>query len=224
MKRVPVSVVIPVRNGARFIAEALASVFEQTAKPVEIIVVDDGSTDETGAVVRRFADVTYIRQQPLGQAEARNHGIRLAGQQYLAFLDADDLWTPSKTALQLGVLSAEPKTEAVSGQMVQFRHLADGTKIDVSSPATVNLPGTMLFRRDAFQRVGPYSNEFRVGETIEWWARARDLGLRSHMLDSVVLKRRLHDANIGRTVEDPMRDHLKVLHSVLIRRRAERKP
>ena len=103
MAETSVSVVIPVFNGARFVSNAIASALEQTRKPDEIIVVDDGSKDDSAAVVERSFGraVTLVRQKNAGPAAARNHGVRLSSGEWLAFLDADDTWHPSKLERQL---------------------------------------------------------------------------------------------------------------------------
>src|SRR5512143_4042211 len=103
----PVSAVIPVRNGARFIAEALRSIQAQTVVPRQIIVVDDGSTDDTPDVVKSFAGIDYVRQPPLGVSAARNTGAARAGEPHLCFLDADDLWHPAKTERQLACFTRD---------------------------------------------------------------------------------------------------------------------
>jgi glycosyltransferase involved in cell wall biosynthesis len=224
MRRVPVSAVVPVRNGAPFIGEALQSIFDQTWTPQEVIVIDDGSIDETSAEVHRFPEVVYMRQPPLGQAAARNHGASLASTPYLAFLDADDIWSSTKIELQLGVLMENPRLDVVSGQMVQFTgSVADGMTV-VSSPVAANLPGLMLIRHDTFKRVGPYSSETLVGEVVDWWARAIDLGIRALTLDAVILMRRIHSRNLGRALADPMRDYLRILRTIVKRRRAQGQP
>ena len=97
MKKPLVSVIIPTYNSAGYIEEALESVFEQTLQDFEIIVVDDGSTDGTGEVLRKYGDrIRYIYQENNGPASARNGGIRVARGEYIAFLDADDLWVSTK--------------------------------------------------------------------------------------------------------------------------------
>jgi glycosyltransferase involved in cell wall biosynthesis len=99
-----VSVVIPAYNAARWIAETLESVLAQTFQDFEVIVVDDGSTDDTAAIVARFARARYIRKQSGGPASARNVGIRAAQGEYVAFVDSDDLWSPDKLRLQIDLL------------------------------------------------------------------------------------------------------------------------
>ena len=221
MSRAPVSAVIPVRNGAPFIGEALRSIFDQTWPPQEVIVVDDGSSDETGTEVRRYPDVTYVRQPPLGQAEAKNHGARLASMPYLSFLDADDLWVATKTERQLSLLSANPALDYVTGQMVQFSGSVSEGMTLLSAPAVVHSPALMLMRRDTFWKIGPFSSEWLLSDAVEWWSRAVDLGLRGQIIPAVVLMRRIHGRNLGLTVPNPMRDYLRALHAIVNRRRSK---
>jgi len=109
MPRAPVSVVIPTYNSAPLVVEAVGSVLAQSLAPSEVIVVDDGSTDDTPARMASFGgQVRYVRQANLGVSAARNHGIRLAGQDFVGFLDADDVWHPAKLCLQMGLFEREP--------------------------------------------------------------------------------------------------------------------
>jgi glycosyltransferase involved in cell wall biosynthesis len=221
MTTAPVTAIIPVRNGAVFIGEALESVVGQSTPPAEVIVIDDGSEDETESVVRRFSDVIYQRQAALGQSQARNHGARLATQNFLAFLDADDLWERDKTRLQLTLMAERESLDLVSGQMVQFKMTPGGVRCPVSAAATANLPGLLLMKRETFWRVGPYSSALRVGEPIEWWSRAMDLRLVADSVPAVVLMRRIHESNLGRTSAAPVRDYLETLHGIVKRRRGD---
>src|ERR1043165_3045241 len=104
-----VSVIIPVYNGARHLRAALESVFAQTYRSFEVIVVDDGSVDESAIIAQSFPEVRYIHQTNCGVAAARNHGIEAARGEFLAFLDQDDLWTPDKLRLQIEYLLSHPE-------------------------------------------------------------------------------------------------------------------
>src|SRR5947209_1330223 len=115
-----ISVIIPVYNGERHLAEALDSVLSQAHHPLEVIVVDDGSTDNTAAVARKYSAVRYYHQANGGSAAARNRAIELAHGDLFAFLDADDVWAPEKLKRQMAVLEAEPELEAVLGFAQQF--------------------------------------------------------------------------------------------------------
>lgn len=215
----PVSVVIPVRNGEAFIEDAIRSVRAQTVRPAEIVVVDDGSVDRTPEIVGRFSDVVYVRQEPTGQAAARNAGVSAARMPLLAFLDADDLWPTSKLALQLDRLAAATEPTAIFGHAIQFRDLdAERQPIPLGAPMPALLPGAMLIGRETFWSVGAFASDWRVGEVIDWYARAVDQGIEVVMLPDVVLMRRLHQDNLGRRTEDTGRDYLAVLRTTLTRR------
>ena len=114
-----VSVIIPAYNAARFLADAISSVFAQSHSHIQTVVVDDGSTDDTADVVRHYA-VSYIRQQHSGIAAARNTGVLAARGSLLAFLDADDLWTREKLARQINLLAQRPEVQLVAGRVEQF--------------------------------------------------------------------------------------------------------
>jgi glycosyltransferase involved in cell wall biosynthesis len=210
-----VSVVIPVRDGERHLGEAIESVLAQSRRPDEVVVVDDGSTDGTDAVARGFGpQVVVVLQPPLGVAPAVNRGVQEAQGTLLAFVDADDLWSPGKLELQLAALRDRPELEAVFGHAVQF---GDGRPDAPPVPGYVR--GTMLIRRAAFERIGPFA-DFRLGEFVEWYARAVDDGLATLLLPDVLLRRRIHDTNTGVRLRDEREEYTRMLKSVLDRRRA----
>ena len=224
--RSTVSVVIPAHNGAQFVGEALDSVFAQTYRPIEVIVVDDGSEDDTVAVVEAYGPrVQLIRQAHSGPGGARNTGVAAAMGTYLAFLDADDLWPPGKLAAQTAVFEEHPDIDLVFGLVVQFEGETAARAIQRDPPSAGALPalvaGGMLTRLETFRRVGPFSSEWRVGEFIDWYARAREMGLTSRVIQQVVLCRRLHDANLGRQDGGSRVDFTRVLRATLERRRRE---
>jgi glycosyltransferase involved in cell wall biosynthesis len=209
--------VIPVRNGKRYLAEAIGSVLAQSQPPDEVVVVDDGSSDGTAAVAGSFGSpVRCVVQPPLGVAAATNRGVRETGGDVLAFLDADDLWAPDKLVLQLGALEERPELDAVLGQVEKF---CDNGIVGDRVPGY--LRGAMLIRREAFDRVGPFA-DWRLGEFVEWYARAVDAGIEVSMLPELVLHRRVHDANTGVLLRDERAEYARVMEAVLDRRRAGR--
>jgi len=219
-----ISVVIPAWNREHYVAAAVRSVLEQTLPPLEILVVDDGSTDGTAEVVRAFGgSVRCLAQPNRGAAEARNHGARAACGNWLAFLDSDDLWVPHKLELQAAAVRGLPEDALVFGHMEEFPspewQPADGLKVD-TRPMPALAASALLLRRAAFERVGPFDPTLRAAEFIEWHGRASDLGCPSHVLPEVVLRRRVHAGNL---VRDQARLHhhtARALKAVLDRRRA----
>lgn len=218
-----ISVIIPAYNAGRYLAAAIESVLVQTLPATEIIVVDNGSTDDTAAVARRWP-VRYHYQAGEAAPIARNLGVQLARGDWLAFLDADDLWLPDKLAAQCARFAQEPSLDLVFGQVEQF-HSADVAEHAAFLPESNRLlngyvVGTLLLRRDTFLRVGYFDTQWKVGEFIEWYARAQDAGMKIAVLPQIVLRRRLHDDNLGlRQRETARRDYLQVMKVILARRR-----
>ncbi|MEK9500340.1 glycosyltransferase [Gaopeijia maritima] len=219
-----VSVVIAVFNGERFIREAIRSVLDQGHEALELIVVDDGSTDATAEALAEFSAIRAVHQDNGGQASALNHGLRLAKGDLFAFNDADDVWTPGRLAIQLEALASDPGLEAVYGHVEQF--LEDDAPAAVRAGLTPErrvmpsrLHSAMLVRREAFERLGPFRTEIGIGSVVEWAARAKD-ALSDRVLDEIVLRRRLHGANIGVTRKAAAtEDYLAIVRAAIAKRR-----
>ena len=230
MKESPlVSVIIPVYNYDSYLAEAVESVLNQTYQHLEVIVVDDGSTDRSGEVAKSFADrgVTYCYQVHSGIGPTRNKGVDLARGDFIAFLDADDRWPLEKIERQLGAFETYPALEMVFGQALQLQNGPDWEsgvsdyKPEVPAMVPGMVPGTMLIKRDAFLRVGEFQGGWKVGEFIDWYARAVELRLRSLVLPELLLWRRIHDSNQGVRERQSVSDYARVLKAKLDRKRAE---
>ena len=217
-----ISVVIPVFDAERTLGQAVASVLAQTHRALEVLVVDDGSTDGSAEVVRRISDarVRLVAEGHGGAAAARNAGVARARGALLAFLDADDLWDRRKLERQCSVLRAEPSIDMVFGHAVSVRSGGNGGLVPCGAPVPGHSSGTLLIRTAAFRRVGPFATEWRVGEFIDWYARAIDLGLSQVMLPDVVLQRRVHDGNLGARAGASRQDYARVVAAAVSRRRA----
>jgi glycosyltransferase involved in cell wall biosynthesis len=223
-----VSVIIPAYNAGMYLGEAIDSVRAQAPERVEIIVVDDGSTDDTAAVAARNGTaVQYVVQPRRGPAAARNHGVRVSTGRYLAFVDADDLWEPGKLTAQLAAFAATPSLGIVFGRVVQFWSPEVAAELggpvpDVSEPVPGDHPGTMLVPRTVFDEIGPFLEDHEIGDFIDWYARALDSGRNMLMLERVVMRRRLHRGNLGRVSRSVPEDYARVLRHVVDRRRGRR--
>ncbi len=220
-----ISVVIPVFNGATYLTECVQSVLGQTLPADEIIIVDDGSVDDTPDVVRSLgATVRYIRQDHRGLSSARNVGQEAVRTSHLAFLDCDDLWAPAKLESQMAALTAEKKPSMCFGYITQFvsPDLPDeeAARLKCDPDPMVGYSGsTILIRNDVFARVGSFDELLEVGEFAEWFARAEDAGVQKILVDEVVAMRRLHRNNVGRRGQSIRSDYSKALKKVLDRRR-----
>jgi glycosyltransferase involved in cell wall biosynthesis len=219
-----VSVIIPVYNGDQFIADAINSVLHQRHSAVEIIVVDDGSTDRTADVVRRFGTrVRLLMQANHGAASARNHGVREARADILAFLDADDLYTPDKLSLQLARLERNPCVDVVIGQRKYLMTASDEAEgrhfVDYPDDHLSLQFGCGLFRRRVFDRIGALSENMRLCEDWDWFMRARETAVPLLIHRHVVLHQRIHHANTTRQREAGARFTLEMVRRSLARRR-----
>jgi len=228
MSAARVSVIVPVRDGARHLGEALESILAQTRPAAEIWVVDDGSRDESATVAARFCGrgVRCVSQPPGGAAAARNRGVALATGDFLAFLDADDLWTPDKLACQCAELEADSTLDLVFGHAEQFisPELDETTRARLCCPegsAPGFVAGAMLVRREVFLSAGPFETRWELGEFLAWFTRVREIGRRERMLDRVVLRRRLHETNQGRKKRGHYPDYARILKAALDRRRRQ---
>lgn len=273
-----VCAIIPVYNAERYIGAALESILAQTVLPQAIIVVDDGSTDGTRAAVERLAQtalqlggppIRYLHQPNQGSAVALNRGVEVVDTEFpqaefLAFLDADDLWEPGKTAAQLARFEQDPALEAVFGHVRQFYSpdvysdlhanpqeqpeagLHEGGREgggdgggdaahgqNAAQPRSTVQYGqeivagysanALLIRRAAFRRIGPLDPKLKAC-FVDWFARARHLNLRYHLLAEVVALRRVHDANLTvRARDDVQSDYFRILKENLARKRASDK-
>lgn len=220
-----VSVIIPVYNSEKYLNETIQSVLNQTYKRLEIIAVDDGSTDRSSEIIKSFLpSVQYLYQKNQGMASARNCGIATATGDYFAFLDSDDLWVEDKITNQIAAFESERELDMVSGYVQQFyspdveEDLMKNVRCP-EQPIAAHVAGAVLIRRESFFRVGLFQTIWQVGTDMDWHLRAREAGLSMKMLDHVVLNRRLHQNNRGLTHRHLMGQRLRILKQSLDRRR-----
>jgi glycosyltransferase involved in cell wall biosynthesis len=217
-----VSVVIPTYNYGRFITEAISSVLDQTRPPSEIIVVDDGSRDETGAVVRAFGEaVKYIRQDNAGVCAARNRGVSESASELIAFLDADDVWEPTNLEKQVARFESDEKIGLVHCAMREFdgetgetiRLYMEGCEEGVADnlllwegPVIVE-PGAVTVTRKAFDHVGGFDTRMKVGEDWDFCYRVARL-FKVGFVPEPLVNYRSHNAAAHHNVENMERGML----------------
>jgi glycosyltransferase involved in cell wall biosynthesis len=194
-----VSVIVPVWNMSQYLGEALRSVFSQDYRPLEVIVVDDGSADGSGEVARAFSEVVLLTQENRGVAAARNRGIEHSHGTLIAFLDADDVWHPSKLSIQVAWLEQHPEIGYVTAHFQNV--LEDGVPrpawlredqlVETQKGGVPNL----LCRRSVFEAAGHFDPAHRSGSDLDWVLRAKDAHIASAVLPEVLLRRRVHRTN-----------------------------
>lgn len=222
-----ISVVIPVYNGEKYLAAAVESVFAQTYSPVEVIVVDDGSTDRTADVARSFSGVVYIHQANQGNSVARNMGLDRCSGAYLSLLDADDYWPKTKCDTQMKYLREHPREGCVIGRMRNF--LADGIEKPEWMPdAMMNdngvalSLGAMLAHRWVFERVGNFNTQYWHGNDLDWFIRLKEVHIPMGIMSEVFLHRRIHECNESRKQNILARERVRILKASMDRKRGIR--
>jgi len=217
------SVIIPAFNCRDFLADAVSSVRAQSYKPLEIIIIDDGSTDDTANFIPTLGlDIKTASQPNQGPAAARNNGLEMAKGEFIAFLDADDQWIGNKLASQLNRLLAESELDAVIGATQRVRATdTKAGKLKATGPVWMLFHlGAALFRREVFARVGKFDESMRQGEDVDWFMRARDAGVNIGISNEVVQLYRIHESNMTTNLEEKDHFFLKAMKKSLDRRRA----
>ena len=220
-----VSAIVPCFNAAAYLSEAIDSIFDQAIPGIEIIVIDDGSTDASASVAATFTGrIRYVHQENQGISGARNAGLQMSTGSYIAFLDADDLWPARSLANRLKVLIENPEVGCVFGAVEQFvsPELSDDERALIAAPPDVRagrLAGSMLITREAFEKTGYFNSAFGVGETMDWVARSEESGVKAKSIESIVLRRRIHSSNTVRKQRAQQSDYLRVLKASIERRR-----
>lgn len=235
-----ISVVIPAYNASLFIAETLRSVLAQTYPVNDIIVVDDGSTDNTADIAESFgAPVRVFRQPNARQAAARNFGVSQATSEWIAFLDADDLWLPHKIERQLAELARNPHADLCYTGCTWLVQQGSTATLGPAFPAppashirqallkeVTFLPSSVLMRRSAFLAVGGFNPRYRFGtEDYDLWLRLRHHGTHFAACTEPLTLYRRHDNNTSINLswfEECMEIHRLLIHPHLppaIRRR-----
>ncbi|HEX4271209.1 MAG TPA: glycosyltransferase family A protein [Rhizomicrobium sp.] len=218
-----ISVVVPCFNTERYVAEALDSVLAQPVRGVQVIVIDDGSTDRSAEIIRAHDDrIEYRRQANGGIGAARNAGIALARGTYLTFLDADDIWTPGSLPLRLERLRG---AECVYGGVEHFispEIQGEARERLGALPATMTarFAGAMLIEKRAFDRVGPFDAGLKMGEMMDWVSRAELAGVTTVLIDDIVLRRRIHGSNTVLRLKNQKGEYLRALKGALEHKRA----
>lgn len=218
-----VSVIIPVYNGEKYLADAIDSVLRQTYAQIELIVIDDGSVDKTADIARAYPEVIYIYQKNSGNGIARNVGIANANGAFVALLDADDIWRPTKLAKQIDFLCTHSHFDIAICHMELL--LEDGVQSSTRYVArqqrnqAAYLPSAMCVHRHVLDEVGQYDQSLPIGNDFDWFFRAIDTGIEIGVVPEPLLIRRLHGDNLSANTSAVTSDLLRLVRSSVVRKR-----
>ncbi|MEQ8716459.1 MAG: glycosyltransferase family A protein [Acidimicrobiales bacterium] len=225
-----VSCIVPTFNAARYLPEALESISAQRYRPIEIVVADDGSSDETLAICSGWVDPVRVvsTDGDVGPAATRNAGLLAASGDLVAFLDPDDRWHPDKLAVQSARFNADATLDVCLSLVRMFweDEVAHERPGDDAGPRAGDVPGfattTMLARRQIFDRVGLLDPRRRFSDAPEWFIRASESGARLEVVERVLTFHRMHGDNLTRrSTEDSRREFLELIRSSLRQRRRD---
>jgi glycosyltransferase involved in cell wall biosynthesis len=220
------SIIMPAWNAERFIGDALGSLLGQTGVDVEVVIIDDGSSDNTAAIAsdigRRAPAVRLIGIPHGGVTAARNRGLAEARGRYITFLDADDLCPPGKLARQVAALAADPAAGAITGEILVFeairpdlQPLAGSRSLRVLS---INL-GAATFPRATLESLGGFDETLQFCEDLDLFLRLHEANFVIRIERELALLHRRHEANISRDPKRTGEFTLRALQRSIIRRR-----
>ncbi len=197
-----VSVIIPVYNGEAYLEEAVESINRQNYTPLEIIIVDDGSTDRTAEIIGKYDNVHYIYQSNQGVSSARNKGVAASRGEIIAFLDSDDFWPLNRLTVSVRCFQQNLDIGYVLGRQMMF--VEPGCAVPpwvkaewLTEPQDASNTGVLVARRVTFDCVGLFNKGYKGGEDTEWLVRASEAGVPLARLPKVILHRRIHGDNLS---------------------------
>jgi glycosyltransferase involved in cell wall biosynthesis len=222
-KNQTVGVVMPVRNGAKTLAAAIASVVGQSPPPLDVVVVDGGSDDGSAAVAATFAGVRVVSQEGRGLGAARNQGVAAVAGDFVAFCDADDCWTADALRIRLARLAADPDCGAVIGHL--RRTLIAGepatpqqaSRLGRTEPAYT--PGALVARRAVLAAVGPFDEALTLGGDSDWFVRLVQSAVRIEIVPEIVLLKGVRSSSLSTDIATYRRELLEVARRFVDRRR-----
>jgi glycosyltransferase involved in cell wall biosynthesis len=201
-----VSVIMAAYNAGEHIGEALQSVLEQDWRPLEVVVIDDGSTDDTATIVRSYPDVVYVHQANAGPSAARNAAVEHSSGAFVANFDSDDLLPPTRVSDQVGFLLANPEVGAVFGRQ-EWMNAPEWMTRDAVYGDVDGIPlSSVMFRRDVFFELGGYDTSYVHGEDMDVLVRMRERGIAYQVIPEIVLYRRYEASSLtgGRPTHEPL--------------------
>lgn len=222
-----VSVILPVYNGAQYLADTLDSIFAQDYRPFEVIVVDDGSTDDSAKIAQSYQQIRYIYQENQGVPVARNAGIAAAQGEFVAFSDQDDLWISHKLSLQMEYLLQHPEVQYVLCKKRLFlepgikpppwlrKELLESDQLDFS-------PSALVARKEVFQQIGQFNSELQTASDVDWMFKAKDAHIPMKTIEDVLVHKRIHAGNQSYQVDALHKEYLKLIRASIQQQRKQK--
>ena len=215
-----VSIITATLNAGKYLSQALDSIVHQSYQNFELLIVDGGSTDNTLEIVRSYPRATLTKQVGTGLFDAWNQGLRMAGGEYFAILDSDDIWEPTALANHLELLMQDPTKLGSVGHVNFFLEKDQPPPPEfklslLEKSHRAYMPGCFVGRKEIINKIGYYETEWKIASDIIWFGKVKELQNEICLLDRVVLNKRVHRDNISyNSVDEDIygKELLKLLH------------
>lgn len=221
-----VSVILPVYNGSAFLKECIESIINQSHPLLELIIVNDGSTDNSELIINEYEEVNKINIQNSGVAAARNIGIRASKGEWICFIDQDDIWTPDSLSDRIELLNQINDAKIVIGKQKWFLDGLDQIPSwvkpeQMSEELDGYLLGCAMIKKELFETYGYFDESYRFCSDFDWFFRLKDDDITFNQVDSTVLKKRVHSNNESRHTEILHKELSKAIFSSIKRKRSK---
>ena len=224
MDRPLVSIIMALKDGEKYLDDAIGSILSQSYSPFEIILIDGQSVDNTAEIAKSYQQIRYYLQDGLGIANAYNQGIELSKGNLIAFQSSDDLWTQEKLNIQVEFMLANPEIMYSVGMVKHF--IDDGCNIPAAFDEEFlhkEIRGlgveTLMARKDFFDQIGKFSSDYQIAEDLDLYARAIDQQIPMAVIPELFLYKRVHDASVTvRNAKQYNRILLRIMHSSIKRK------
>lgn len=201
----------------------MESVFNQDYKPIKVFVVDGNSEDNTLQIVKEFREVEILHQKGSGIYDAFNIGIKACDTPFVALLSSDDIWMSNKLSSQISYMLENPDLLFTNTYFRFFLEpgieVPEGVRSQwLNGALPGRSPETLVARKEAFEAIGYFKNEYSSAEDLDWFGRATDLGIKSYMLKDILLRKRIHDSNVSMQIDVNNKNLLKILRRAVDRK------
>ena len=193
------SIIIPVYNSELFIEDTINKIYHQNYSTIELIIIDDGSTDNTAEIIKKnFPEAIYSFQENKGPASARNQGLKLCKGEQIIFLDSDDYWEENSLHILSDFLLQNPDILIVEGKIREFITKNDDIQF-ISEAYNMSSFGTCMFRKEVFDIVGFFDERLICAQDIDWFIRAWENNIEKSRVDQIILNYRKHANSLTAT-------------------------
>ncbi|MFT4847773.1 MAG: glycosyltransferase involved in cell wall biosynthesis [Sediminicola sp.] len=226
IKEADISVILPIYNGEKYLRDCIESIINQSTLPKEILIIDDGSIDNSAAIALQYPQLRYQKILNKGVANARNIGLEMASFDWIAFIDQDDLWTPNSLKSRMLALENSKQAKIVIGRQKWFLDGMDSPpswvkKEQMQDSLDGYLLGCSLIHKDLFKLYGTFNASFRFASDFDWLFRLKDADEYFHQVEDIVLEKRIHEMNESRHAKASLAELTKAIYQSVLRKRTK---